>query len=121
MLFRHQEKVGLAIKILIALMMVGSGIMKFVQPPDFAKNLEHLHVRLATVPSLAVIEIVSAALFLIPRTALFGAILLTGYLGGAIATHLHVGDPWFIQTGLAVMVWLGYGLTREDVFRTALR
>jgi DoxX-like family len=43
----------------------------------------------------------------IPRTAVLGAILLTGYLGGAIATHVRIGEPFYIQFGLGVLVWLG--------------
>jgi hypothetical protein len=49
------------------------------------------------------------ALYLIPRTAIFGAVLLTGYLGGAIATHVRVGHPLFSHTlfpiYVAVLVW----------------
>jgi hypothetical protein len=42
-----------------------------------------------------------------------GAILLTGYIGGAICTHLRVGDPFFIQTALGILIWLGLYL-REN-------
>ena len=47
------------------------------------------------------------ALFLIPRTAVLGAVLIAGYLGGAIATHVRIGEPFFIQAALGVVMWLG--------------
>ena len=47
------------------------------------------------------------AIYLIPATAVLGAILLTGYLGGAICTHWRVGDPFFMQIGFGMLVWGG--------------
>ena len=57
------------------------------------------------------------ALFLIPRTAVLGAIVFTGYMGGAIATHVRIGEPWYLQALLPVVVWLGLYL-REPRLRT---
>jgi len=52
--------------------------------------------------------IVATLLFLIPRTSVFGAILLTGYLGGAAAVHVQRGDPWFLFAVLfGVLAWVG--------------
>ena len=62
-------------------------------------------------PILGVIEIVCLALYLIPRTAPLGAVLWTGYLGGAIATHLRVDNPLFSHTlfpiYVAALIWGG--------------
>jgi hypothetical protein len=56
-------------------------------------------------------------LYAIPRTSVLGAILLTAYLGGAVATHLRVGDPLFshvlFPTYLGVLLWLGLYLREE--------
>jgi hypothetical protein len=58
----------------------------------------------------------------VPRTATIGAILLTAYLGGAVATHVRVGDPFAIPVVLGVMVWLGLWLRDESLRRiTPLR
>ena len=46
-------------------------------------------------------------LYAIPQTAVLGAILLTGYLGGAVATHVRAGEPWFFPVIFGVLVWLG--------------
>ena len=61
-------------------------------------------------------------LYLIPRTSVLGAILLTGYLGGAVATHVRVGGPLFsviFPVIFGVLVWGGLYL-REDRLRTLL-
>jgi hypothetical protein len=52
-------------------------------------------------------------IYLIPATSVLGAILLAGYLGGAICTHWRAGDPFYIHIVLGLSVWLGIYL-RED-------
>jgi hypothetical protein len=53
-------------------------------------------------------------LYLIPRTAVLGAIVLTGYLGGAVATHVRVSDPTFVAPLiLGILIWLGVFLRDE--------
>jgi hypothetical protein len=57
---------------------------------------------------LGVLEFLSCVVYLIPRTAVLGAILMTGYLGGATASNLRIGDPSYILTvTLGVFVWAG--------------
>jgi hypothetical protein len=64
-----------------------------------------------TVVQLGVLLGVCVALYVVPRTAVFGAVLLTGYLGGAVATHLRIGDPMFSHTlfpiYIGAMLWGG--------------
>ena len=75
-------------------------------------------------PILAVIELACLVLYLIPRTAPLGAVLWTGYLGGAIATHLRVDNPLFSHTlfpiYVAALVWGGLYL-RDARVRALLR
>jgi len=54
-----------------------------------------------------ILELVCTALYLIPRTAIFGAILLTAYLGVATAAHVRIGDPFFIPVVVGALLWLG--------------
>jgi hypothetical protein len=62
--------------------------------------------RLLTI--LGLVELSCAILYLIPRTAVLGAILMTGYFGGAIATHVRMSDPMFVMPFLCgVLAWLG--------------
>jgi hypothetical protein len=56
-------------------------------------------------------------IYVIPRTAVLGAILLTGYLGGATATHVRLGEPFFVPIVLGVLVWGGLYL-RDDRVRS---
>jgi hypothetical protein len=55
---------------------------------------------------LGVIELISALLFLVPRTAVLGLLLLASYLGGAIATHLQHGQPIAFPVAIEVFVWV---------------
>jgi len=69
---------------------------------------------------IGIVELVCILVYLIPRTSLLGAILLTGYLGGAVATHVRVGSPWFTHVlfpiYVAALLWGGIYL-REDRLR----
>lgn len=75
--------------------------------------MAHLGLPDSMVFPLAILEISCVVVYLIPATSVMGAILLTGYIGGAICTHWRVGDPFFVQAALGVLVWLGLYL-RED-------
>ncbi len=69
-----------------------------------------------TVFGIGLALIVSTALYAVPRTAFMGAILLTGYLGGAVATQVRVEDPWFLfPPFVGVLAWGGLYLCDERV------
>ena len=68
---------------------------------------------------LGITELVCTILYAIPQTSVLGAILLTGYMGGAIATHLRLGEDFYFQAGVGVLVWLGLFL-REPRLRAIL-
>jgi DoxX-like family len=71
--------------------------------------------------TLGILTLIGVVLYAIPRTSALGAILLTGYLGGAIATHLRVGSPLFSHVlfgfYLGVLVWAGLYLRDERLRR----
>jgi hypothetical protein len=56
---------------------------------------------------IGLLELACTALYLIPQTAFLGALLLTGYLGGAIATHVRIGEPFTAPLVLGILVWVG--------------
>ena len=59
-------------------------------------------------PALGIVELTCSVLYVIPRTSILGAILLTGYLGGATATQVRLEDPWlFFPIVIGALVWLG--------------
>lgn len=89
------------------LMLLMSGVMKIVQNADVVKGFADWPHGIA-VP-LGIVEIGCTLVYLIPRTAILGAILLTGYLGGATATVVRMGTFGFIfmTVGFGVLLWGG--------------
>ena len=88
-----------------ALFLLLDAAMKFVKPEPVLKGTAELGYSEGTIVPLGAVLLVSALLYVFPRTALLGAILLTGYLGGAVATHVRVGHLPFSHT--LVPVYLG--------------
>ena len=98
---------GWIIGIVAVAFLVMSGVVKLVRPDLFVVGFTRFGYDQSVVLPLGVVQLVCTVLYLFPRTAVLGAVLLTGYMGGAIATHLRVGDPYFVQFGLGVLLWLG--------------
>lgn len=87
-----------------------------MKAPGLAEGFAHLGWRLDCAVPLGILEAACAAIYLIPRTSVAGAILVTGYLGGAIATTARVGDQssW-LTVVLIVLVWGGLYLRNPRV------
>src|SRR3954462_12725986 len=95
--------IGWVLTALVGVFLIGvSGVPKFIEFPGKAEMMGKLQIPLNLLTILGVIEISVAVLYLIPRTAFLGAILTTGYLGGALWTHLRVGDAWFFPIIIGV-------------------
>jgi DoxX-like family len=95
---------------LSALFLLFDAAAHFMVPAAVVEAFNRLGYPLSLSPALAMIELVCLVAYLIPRTAILGAILLTGYLGGAVATHLRVHDPLFdtlFPIIFGVLVWAG--------------
>jgi len=108
--------VGLGISVLVSLLFAMSAVMKLTGGAGVAEGMAHLGLPESLVKPPGILEISCVAIYLIPATSMVGAILLTGYIGGAICAHLRVGDPFFFQIVLGVCVWLGLYL-RENRLR----
>ncbi|HMO14794.1 MAG TPA: DoxX family protein [Pirellulaceae bacterium] len=105
---------------LVGVFLIGiSGLPKFLDWQGKDEMMSKLEIPLDLLPMLGVLEILVTLLFLIPRTSFFGAILVTGYLGGAVWTHLRVGDPWFFPIIIGVLVWLALALRRSAIVNLA--
>jgi hypothetical protein len=90
------------------LLLLTSATAKMLKPPPVLQGFAQLGYSESIILKLAIIELTFTAIYLIPRTAVFGAILLTAYLGGATATHARVSDPAVVGPILTgVMLWLG--------------
>ena len=104
---------GRIISILVSLMFLMSGVMKFVGGPKVEEGMAHLGIPMTMLKPLGILELTCIVIYLIPATAVLGAILMTGYVGGIILTHWRVGDPVYIPIVLGLAIWLGLYL-RED-------
>src|SRR5258708_10616159 len=108
---------------LVILFLLLDGAMKLIPLDVVIKASEPLGIPGDLARTLGVLTIVCTLLYALPRTAVLGAILLTGYLGGAIATHLRVGDPLFTHVlfgaYLGLLVWGGLYL-RDDRLRALI-
>lgn len=110
---------GRVVSAVPALVLLMGGVMKFVKPAPVVEGFVHLGYSEKLALPIGILEIVCLVLYLVPQTAVLGAILLTAYLGGATATHVRVGDSFFGPVILGALVWLGL-LLRDRRLRPLL-
>lgn len=116
---------GWVISALPVLMLLMSAVLKlvavmnFVKPPGMAEGLSKIGWKEEQMLALGILELACTILYVIPQTSVLGAILLTGYLGGAIATHVRVGDDYLGPVIFGVLIWLGLYL-RDPRLRALL-
>ncbi len=110
---------GRIMSALPVLMLLFSGVMKLVKPAPVVEGFAHLGYPEGLALGLGIIELACAVVYVIPRTSVLGAILLTGYLGGATATHVRIGEPFFMPLILGMLVWGGLFL-RDERLRALL-
>jgi hypothetical protein len=110
---KHMLWVSYITSTLPVLMLLFSGIMKLIKPPSVMEGFAHLGYDESVALGLGVVELLATLLYIFPRTSVLGAILLTGYLGGATATHLRIGEPFQMAVLLGVFVWGGLYLRDE--------
>jgi len=110
---------GIVVSALPALFLLIDGVMKLVKPPDVVETTVKLGYPESVILGLGIVLIACTVIYVIPRTAVLGAILLTGYLGGAVATHVRVGNPLFTHTlfpvYLGALIWGGLFLRDERI------
>jgi hypothetical protein len=117
---KTQRITGWILTGLVGLFMIGaSGVPKFFDFPGKNEMMAKMGLPLELLPTLGMLEIAVTLIYLIPRTSFLGAILMTGYLGGAIITHLRVGDPWFFPLIVGILAWLGLALRQPAIFQLA--
>lgn len=106
--------------LLAAFLIIASGMGKFTQWEGKAEMFAKMGWTEEVMFTIGIVEVAIAVLFLIPQTAFVAAILLTGYLGGAVATHVRVDDPFFFPILIGVLVWVALGLRQPVIFRLAI-
>ena len=102
---------GYIISALPVIFLLMDGIMKLVKPEPVVTTTTELGYNESVILPLGIVLLICTVIYIIPKTAVLGAILLTGYLGGAVATHVRIGNPLFTHTlfpvYLGIMLWLG--------------
>ena len=88
-------------------MLLFSAVGKLSGAAAVTQGFEHLGWPVALAFALGVLELVCTVIYATPRTAVLGAILVTGYLGGAIATHVRIGEAFIPQAIFGIFVWGG--------------
>jgi DoxX-like family len=111
-------RVGWIMSALPSLFLLVDGVMKLVKPPVVVEATVRLGYPENVILGLGIVLLIGTALYLMPLTSVLGAILLTGYLGGAVASHVRVQGglfPVFFPIILSVLLWGGLFLRYERV------
>jgi uncharacterized membrane protein YphA (DoxX/SURF4 family) len=109
--------VGRVLTVLVGLVLIASGVAKFVMSgPDFEAELAKSGMPKDLLPIIGTIEIAVALIYLFPPTSLLGAILVIGYMGGAIFAHLRIWDPPIAQAVIALLAGLGIYLRERRLW-----
>ena len=102
---------GRIASVLAGLFLFLAGVMKVIKPAFFVQATVQLGFPENTIRPIGIILLICVIVYAIPRTSIFGAVLLTGYLGGAIATNVRVSAPLFtyilVPIYVAVLIWGG--------------
>ncbi|MBK7398441.1 MAG: DoxX family protein [Myxococcales bacterium] len=104
---------------LIAAFLLFDAIGKLVPVAPVVEATQKLGFAPGTIRPIGALLAVSTVLHLVPRTQFVGAVLLTAYLGGATATHVHTGTPFWFSVAMGVLLWIAYVL-RQPLVRAVL-
>lgn len=120
---RAQVWTGRTLSGLAVLFMAFDTVMKLLLVPEATQSTVDLGYPSSALFGIGVLELICLVAYLIPRTAVLGAVLFTGYLGGAIATHVRIGNPLFTHVlfpvYVAAFIWGGLYL-RDRALRAVL-
>ena len=100
---------------LLSLMFIMSAVMKIIKNDGAVEQATSIGINASTNQMLGIVEIISAILFIIPRTGVLGFLLLTSYMGGAIATHLQHGQSIAFVIVLQSLIWVAAGLRFKEL------
>jgi hypothetical protein len=104
---------GRILSILTVLFLVMDIVFKFIRPtpPQVLQSIEKLGLQPGLLTGIGILLLLCTVLYVIPATSVLGAVLLTGYLGGAISLQMRVGNPLFgyvlFPVYMGVMMWAG--------------
>jgi hypothetical protein len=91
----------------VALFMLMGAVMNFMHTKQAAEGTKTFGYPESAMLTIGILALLSTVLYIIPRTAVLGAIVMTGYFGGAIATHIRISDPgWPMALIFGIIIWL---------------
>ena len=102
--------VGRILSALTVLFMLFDAIMKLAKPAPVLEASAHIGIPASQIVSIGVLLLISTIIYAIPRSAVLGAVLLTGYLGGAVAIQMRAGSPPFetvFPVLFGIVMWAG--------------
>lgn len=102
--------IGWALSILLLPLFGMSAFFKLAQPAGFADNWTKAGMPMHTAFPIGVFEVACVVIYLIPQTSVLGAILLTGYLGGAVVTHARQDESVIAPVVIGMVIWLALAL-----------
>jgi hypothetical protein len=112
-----RHRVGWALTGLVGAFMAFDSIIKLVPIQPVIDSFRELGFPVEVARPIGILELAILALYLVPRTSVLGAVLLTGVMGGAIASHVRIEDPLFSHTlfgvYLGALAWAGLWLRDE--------
>ena len=112
--------IAMIVSAVAALPIFMSGTMKLIKHPVVVKNLTQYGFKESVLKPFGVIEYALVGMYFYTPTSFIATILITGWMGGAIATHLRAGDKFIVQTLIPILIWVGFGLRNEAPIRQLL-
>lgn len=106
--------------LLAAFLIFASAMGKFTDWEGKAEMFAKMGWTEAVMFKIGIVEVAIAVLFLVPQTAFVAAILLAAYLGGAVATHVRVSEPFFVPIIVGIVAWVALGLRQPEIFKIAI-
>ena len=121
---KRMKITGWVLSILAILLLLADGFAKLIKPEPVIQATLLLGYPESTITTIGILVIICTIIYAIPRSAFLGAILLTGFLGGAIATHFRINNPLFSHTLFPVyillFIWLGLYLRSSSLRKLLL-
>lgn len=112
---------GRAMSALVILVLAADGLVQLLAPSLLQANMEGIGFPMSLSPALSLVTLVCTLVYALPRTAVLGAALLTGFLGGAISMHFRLGEigsvPQMVCFTLGTLAWGGLYLRDADIRR----
>lgn len=118
---KTQRIVGWILSGLVTIFLIGPSAMgKFTEWEGKEEMFSKLGFTTDVMFKIGILEVIVAILYIIPRTSFLGAILVTGYLGGAVVTHVRINDAFVMPIVMGVIAWVGLALQRPAIWSLLL-